>query len=81
MTINDANEHYLFYYPGNENIQTLARYAGSDWKDTAMVRYSTSEIGTKEAAASFSELYMLLKENVYGVSAVLDDIISDIEDL
>jgi len=42
-----------------------------------MVVYKDSEIGTREARASFTELYSLLTEKVYGVDEVLDDIIAD----
>ena len=42
-----------------------------------MVTYKDTEIGTKEAKASFAELHTLIKERVYGVNDVLDDIISD----
>ncbi len=71
-------EHYLYFYPGSQNIESLAQYDGLDWEGTPIVTYSASEIGTKEAVASFSELYTLIKERVYGVNDVLDDIISDI---
>ncbi|UUZ72960.1 hypothetical protein LP415_05615 [Polaromonas sp. P1(28)-8] len=72
-------DHILWFYPGDESLEQLASYEGQDWEDTSMVTYRDSEIGTKEAKASFAELYTLLKERVYGVNKVLDDIISDAE--
>jgi len=44
-----------------------------------MVKYSDTEVGTKEAKSSFAELYTIVKERLYGVNDVLDDIISDSE--
>jgi len=68
----------LWFYPGNETLDDLAVSEQSgDWDNTPMVTYSTTEIGTKEAKSSFSELYTLLKEKVYGVNAALDDIIAN----
>ena len=42
-----------------------------------MVTYDTSQIGTKEAKASFAELYGILEEKLHGVDDVLDDILKD----
>lgn len=73
-----GNEHYLWFYPGGEPLNLLATYVGTDWEDgTPIVTYKDSEIGTKEAKASFSELYNVVKEKLYDVDNVLNDIISD----
>lgn len=77
----NGDEHFLWFYPGGESLETLAAHDGSDWEGTPMVIYRDSEIGTKEAKASFSELYTLIKERAYGVNEVLDDIISDFDSL
>jgi hypothetical protein len=77
---NQKGEYYLFFYPGDQAIEHLAYYDGDDWEGTAMVTYTDAEIGTKEATSSFSELYTLIKERVYGVNEVLDDIISDLDE-
>lgn len=74
---NDQNEYYLYFYPGREEIQHLAHYEPSDWEGTPMVSYSDTDIGTKEATSTFAELYTQIKERVYGVNQVLDDIIAD----
>ena len=71
------DEHLLWYYPSDDSIESLAIYDGQDWVDTPMVTYRDSEIGTREAKASFAELYTLVKERLYGINAMLDDIISD----
>lgn len=75
------NDHILWYYPGGDRLEALSSYEGSDWEGTPMVNYRDAEIGTKEAKASFSELYTLIKERAYGVNEVLDDIISDLDSL
>jgi hypothetical protein len=70
--------YFLWFYPGDQTLESLASFEAWDWSDGfPMVMYQDVEIGTKEAKASFSELYRLLKERVYGVNEVLDDIISD----
>lgn len=77
MRKNEEGEHVLWFYPFEENIENLAAYGADDWANVNMVAYKDSEIGTKEARASFAELYTLLKERVFGMNFVLDDIISD----
>lgn len=77
----DSNEYFLWYYPGRTDLEELSHYDDEDWEGVPMVSYKTSEIGTKEAVASFSELYSILKERIHGMNDVLDDIISDAEDL
>jgi hypothetical protein len=39
------------------------------------VPYNTKTLGTKEAKDSFKELNTIIKEKVYGMDDVLDDII------
>lgn len=70
-------DHSLWYYPAEEPLEALASYEGPDWSQIATIMYRDSEIGTKEAKASFSELYTLVKERIYKVNEVLEDIISD----
>jgi len=77
MTRDDDDVHILWYYPGSETLEGLASMSGSGWDpEIEMVTYRDSEIGTKEATASFTELYTLLKERLYDVNEVLDDIIA-----
>lgn len=67
--------YYLFYYPGDDSIQNLA---DEPWNpQIPIVVYKDTDIGTKEAKASFAELYTVVVEKVFGVDAVLDDIIGD----
>ena len=73
----DGGDVRLWYYPGADSLQSLASYEDTDWEGTPMVSYRSGDIGTREAQASFSDLYSLLKERVHGINEVLDDIISD----
>ncbi|KVV19339.1 hypothetical protein WK80_25820 [Burkholderia multivorans] len=68
----------LWYYPGQESLESLRDVVDvADWRGIDMIRYTPEEIGTKEARASFAELFTLVKEKYYGINEVLDDIISD----
>lgn len=70
-------DYFLWHYPGDTPIESLAVYDNEDWEGVPMVVYKTSDIGTKEARASFADLYGLIKDRQYGMDDVLDDIISD----
>lgn len=77
ITKKDDN-HIIWFYPGQDDVGTLASLEGpEDWDRIAMVSYRDAEIGTKEAKASFADLYTTIKERAHGVNEVLDDIISD----
>ena len=66
----------LHYYPGSETIEQLALLDDEGWDDfTDMVSYSSKEIGGREAKDSLSELYTILKEKLFGMDEVLNDII------
>lgn len=68
---------WLWFYPGNPDPEMLAGLDGDDWEGVAMVSYKDADIGTREAKASFQELFTILSEMVFGVDKVLDDIIAD----
>lgn len=73
----EAN-YTLYYYPGDYSIEALVMLHDYDWDMVNMVKYSSSEIGTVEARNTFSELYTLVNEKVFGVDVVLDNIIGDL---
>lgn len=77
----DGNIHYLWYYPNHDVDELLDCESNGFWDGVDMVGYNDNEIGTREAKASFAELYLLLKEKMFGVNNVLDDIISDSDPL
>ncbi|SRR6266487_925885 len=70
----DQGEYWLYYYPGEIDIEKLA--AIEDWDMyTNYVAYGTKELGTAEAKQSFAELYSTVLERRYNMNKVLDDII------
>lgn len=74
---NDSGEYYLHYYPGNYNLEKMAAWPPEEWHGfSGMVSYNSKDLGTKEARESLGELYTLVKEKVYGMDDVLEDIIS-----
>lgn len=75
------DQYYLCYYPVSMNFDLIVSLPPDHaaWEDIKTVGYSTVELKTREAKESFAELYRLLKEKVYGMDEVLDDIIADAE--
>ena len=72
------NEIFLWFYPRAESLAELVgRSHHQEWDGVEMVTYKASDIGTREAAETFSELYRVVKEKLFGVDDVLDDIIKD----
>ena len=72
----DDGDYFLWYYPKARSVEEIAQNEGDSWEEIPMVVYKTSEIGTKEARASFAELHSIVKERIFGMEDVLDDIIS-----
>jgi hypothetical protein len=73
-----SDTYNLWFYPGENSIEQLAAFHPSEWADfNHMVKYSSADIGTREAIDSFSELHTLVKEKAFGVDEALDEIISD----
>lgn len=67
----------LSYYPGANSLELLASISPENWgPDIDAVVYNSKEIGTKEAKASFNELYTLLQGKKYGMDEILDEIIA-----
>lgn len=68
---------YLNFYPGDQDIFELALMDEEMWdRMSRRVTYNTKELASKEAVESFKDLHTLVKEKVYGMDEVLDDIIS-----
>jgi hypothetical protein len=74
----DENGYRLFYYPGKISINELASMEPmqrESYKD--YIFYSTKDLKTREGYETFGELYRTVKEKLFGVDEVLDDIIKD----
>lgn len=69
--------HRVWFYPGEEKLEKLATLPPEEFFGLDFVLYHDKEIGTKEARATFAELYLLVRERVFGVNKVLDEIIGD----
>lgn len=70
-------EYHLWFYPGEDTMESLIfQVESGNIENISMVHYVDSDIGTKEAKASFADLFMVLSEKIYGIDEVLDDIIS-----
>jgi hypothetical protein len=74
---NIDNEYVLIYYPGNDDLSYIAGIPDEYWEQSNVrtVRYSTSELGTKEAIESMAELFTIVSEKLYGMDDILDEII------
>ncbi len=76
MRKSDQQNFFLYFYPGQQTISQLALMDPDEWQHfEELVVYRSDEIGTREAQASFSELFTLLKESKFGVNKMLDEII------
>lgn len=74
---NENDDYFLFLYPDkSKSLEYFSEF--TDWQGYSdFVTYKSSEIKTREAIESFSELYLLLSKKTLGVDDILDDIISD----
>lgn len=77
-SINKISDGYiLIYYVGKQNLEFYASLEAEEWSEYSdYVVYTTKEIGTKEGLESFADLYAVVKEKMYGMDNVLDDIIN-----
>lgn len=77
-SIKQNNDSYiLFFYPTpNFTIEELANQI--DWSNfNEIISYRSDEIKTREAIESFSELYQIVSEKLYGIDDIFDEIISN----
>lgn len=72
--------YLLYYYPEVSDPNYLLRLSSSEWDDVQFISYTSKAIGTREATASFAELYSIVAEKAFGIDVVLDDIIDDVLD-
>ncbi|WP_026195302.1 hypothetical protein [Mariprofundus ferrooxydans] len=75
---NHEGIYYMAYYPGNQDIASLAEIPDEHWDEANIhcVTYTSKDLGTKEAKESMAELFSIVNEKVYGMDDVLDDIIN-----
>jgi len=70
------NEEYLLLFLKTDESLNKIRDV-TEWEYIPSISYSSQKMGTKEAVASFNELYKILEEKVLGIEEVLDEIIAD----
>jgi hypothetical protein len=76
------DEYRLFYYPGDKPLEYFTSMDDSGWQYfSEYILYKTGDLGTKEAYRTFQELYMTVKEKIFGIDKVLDEIIADDKDI
>lgn len=71
-----VSDYLLYFFPEDETIDNLVKYIESkpsEYPD--YVFYNSDDLKTREAAESFGELYLIVKEKLYGLDKILDDII------
>jgi hypothetical protein len=74
--IKDSNgsDYYLHFYP-TFTVSTAQMANIEDWSEYEFITYRTEELKTKEAYESFSELYQIVAEKVFGVDDIFDNIL------
>ena len=70
----DGEEFYLNYYPKVDIIDELIK-SENPRNYYSYVEYNTLDMKTREAVETFSNLHLIIKEKIYDVDKVLDDII------
>jgi len=70
-----GDEYSLYYYNEKKDLKILSELPGYEFENIQMVSYRTKEMKTLEATETFRDLYQILKEKVFGVDSILDDII------
>jgi len=71
---NDTYEAY--FYPGaTETVGVVNSIRSEIYID--YINYESEILGARESHETFSELYRIVKEKLFGVDKVLDDIIGD----
>lgn len=74
---NKEGKYFLHYYPGNPRTNELAGIPSEHWHeaDIRSVVYTSEVLGTKEALDSLKELNSIVREKLYGMDSVLEEII------
>ena len=76
----DNDEIIIYYYPDDKPLEQIIADSNSNWGNVTYINYNLSDIRSREADASFAELYTVVSEKAYGIDEVFKDIISDLED-
>ncbi|ENW98604.1 hypothetical protein F900_03205 [Acinetobacter modestus] len=77
---NEQEDYLLFYYAESMDLDEIINLSNSNWQHLNFIKYAVSEIRTREAAESFSELYTVVSEKAYGIDEMFKDIIADMDE-
>ncbi len=74
----DGSDFELIFYPGyNVVSDVLSDIRHPGLNEDEYVKYTSSDIKTREATESFADLYRVVKGKLHNVDSVLEDIIGD----
>ena len=77
----DDNDGYnLIFYPEGPSIKEIAKLSDEELRNNKSVHYY-EEFKTKTGKESINELYLTVKEKLYGMDSVLKEIIRQADDL
>lgn len=78
---NAESVYYLSYFPSAPDLSRLSDISDEEWEihGPQAVTYNTKDLATKEAIESFSELFSLVNEKVFGMDNILSEIIASDE--
>ncbi|MGV0996176.1 hypothetical protein [Empedobacter falsenii] len=73
----EESNFILYFYPTDTyNIKELANF--DDWHNfNEMVTYKSEDMKSREAFESFSELYQIVSEKLYGLDDIFNEIINN----
>ena len=77
---NQQDDYILFYYAETMDLEEIVNLNNNNWQQLNFVKYAVSEIRTREAVESFSELYIVVSEKAYGIDEMFKDIIADMDE-
>lgn len=72
-----ADDFVLYFYP--DQTEPKEAMMSDSVPGVPTVRYRSSEIGTREAKASFAELYTIVSSKLWNMEQVLNDIIGGVQ--
>jgi len=70
-------EYFMSYYAADADLEGLANIPDEHWTEVSpeQVTYNSRDLGTKEAKATFRELFTIISEKALGMDDILEDII------
>lgn len=73
----EEGDFVVYYYPNCKSARQMSEVPYEYLGNYPVVAYGAEELGSKEAKSSVRELFNLLRQKLYNIDMVLDDIIGD----